>query len=82
MFFNDKRVLQQTYDSLNRLTRAELQQITDDLACYAVWSIETPNKRIPPDKRKYGCVTYLQAGQLYDTVVERYNSLLEKEQKQ
>lgn len=82
MFFNNKRILQQTYDNIDKLNRNELYKICNDfdfLVCYAVQSSETPNKRIPLDKRKYGCVTYSDAAKLYNTAVERYNSLLEKE---
>ncbi len=85
MFFNSKNTLQQTYDNINKLNRHELQQmldnfINDGITGYAVLSIDTPNKRIPLSKRKYGCITYLDAGKLYDAVVKRHNSLLEKEQ--
>ncbi len=84
MLFNSKKALQQTYDNINKLNRSELQQMLDDfindgITGYAVLSIDTPNKRIPLSKRKYGCVTYSDAGKLYDTVVERHNSLLKKE---
>ncbi|MCM1234979.1 MAG: hypothetical protein NC489_33185 [Ruminococcus flavefaciens] len=84
MLFNNKKTFQQMYDKINKLNRSELYQMIDDftkegITGYAVLSIDTPNEKIPFNKRKYGCVTYSDAAKLYDKTVNRYNSLLEKE---
>lgn len=81
MFFRNKNTLQQTYDYINKLNLKELHQMIDDffddcVTSYAVLAIDTPNKKIPFFKRKYGCVTYSDAAELYNKVVNRYNSLL------
>lgn len=79
-----KKELEKTYAHIKTLNKNELSKFTagllhDDLGYYILESNQTPNKHIPIDKRKYGCITYIDAGELYDTAVERHNMLLYKE---
>lgn len=76
MLFSSKEKLNKFYSNLENLSQDELKQICADLAVYAVESFDTPNKRLPLEMRKYGCITYSDASEFRDAAVNLYNNRL------